>query len=451
VSEASGNLVRDARSIWQAGVRAVDSARLVAQAIRVRDGSLCIGPHSIALSQVRRIVVVGAGKAGAGMAEGLLDALGQAICREKGLSGWVNVPDDCVRTLPAIRLFGARPPGENKPTSRVFEGTRQILSLVEQCEPNDLCIALISGGGSALLDLPLPPIALQEQVALIELLSAAQANIRQLNTVRKQISQVKGGRLGAACRAPLFSLIISDVLGDPLDVIASGPTVCDESSAEQALQILEQFDPDGSAIAASIYQVLRADAAPRVQPGDLAHVCNLVVGNLGVAVEAAATQARAMGYQTRTVVPTALEGLADDVGLALAGRLDELQDRGSPQAWIEGGEPVVRLVAPSERGLGGRNQQVVLACARAVWQGFRSDQKPFCVLSGGTDGEDGPTDAAGAWIDNDSLARARSLGLIPDHYLARNDAYHFFEPLGTLLRTGPTHTNVCDLRVIVSR
>lgn len=450
VSDATRKLVRDAQTIWHAGVAAVDSFKLVGAAVKVAGRQLHLGNHEVNLDVIRRIVVIGAGKAGAGMAQGLLTALGETLCREKSVSGWINVPDDCARNLPWIRLFPARPAGENLPTMRVFEGTQQILNLVESCEANDLCICLISGGGSALLDLPVTPITLHDQIGLINFLSAARANIKELNTVRKQISRVKGGRLGAACRSEMYTLIISDVLGDPLDVIASGPTVLDESDPQSALRILRRFDPDQTEVARSIYEVLRDPTKSQVTARELARIHNLVVGNLRDAVEAAASCARELGYETQSAVPVQLEGLADQVGKQMAQRLSELQRLAGPRAWIDGGEPVVQLADSAERGKGGRNQQVILAVAAQLFETAESHDKSFCALSGGTDGEDGPTDAAGAWFDTSSWKRARDLGLIPSHYLARNDAYHFFERLGSLLITGPTHTNVCDLRVLLS-
>jgi hydroxypyruvate reductase len=442
-------LVADALAVWRAGVVAVDSQRLVRRAVQVSDETLRVGSESLALDRIRRIVVVGAGKAGAGMAAGLLDSLGPRLCRDKHVCGWVNVPDDCARELPGVRVFPARPPGQNLPTPQVLDGTREILKLVQGCAPNDLCIGLISGGGSALLDLPVPPVSLADQIALIEHLSAARANIQQLNLVRRRLSLVKGGRLAAACAAPFVVLIISDVLGDPLDVIASGPTVPDSGSAAAALETLREFDPDRGRIPATIYEALSGSPRPAVTAERLRHVRNFVIGNLGVAIEAAAEHARSLGYSTGVHIPMALEGLAEDVGRKLAARIGEQCAARQPTAWIEGGEPVVRLAPPEQRGLGGRNQQVILALAEALGSGPPLASS-FCAISGGTDGEDGPTDAAGAWLDSETLGRAAALGLVPHQYLSRNDAYHFFEPLGTLLRTGPTHTNVCDLRVVLS-
>ncbi len=299
------------------------------------------------------------------------------------------------------------------------------------------------------MDLPVAPITLADQIGLIEHLSSCRANIQQLNTVRKQISEVKAGRLAAACRAPLYALIISDVLGDPLDVIASGPTAADSTTTEDALSILHQFDPDESKMAPSIYAVLRAKNRPAISSAELAHVHNVIVGNLRVAIEAARGRAQQLGYRTEHTVPTALEGLAEGIGRQIVQRLHGLDSLDGRNAWIEGGEPVVQLAEADRRGLGGRNQQVILAVAEALLSSDRGLKKKFCALSGGTDGEDGPTDAAGAWLDSASFAAIQQLGLVPSHYLVHNDAYHFFERLGTLLRTGPTHTNVCDLRVLL--
>jgi hydroxypyruvate reductase len=443
------DLAADAQAIWRDGLAAVDSARLVESAVKVAGNQLRIGTHSIDLDSFRRLVVVGAGKAGAGMAHGLMRGLGPKICQAKKLVGWVNVPDDCADHLPLVRLFGARPPGENLPTDRVLQGTIEILNLVRGCAPDDLCVCLISGGGSALLEAPIPPVTLADQIALIELLSAGQANIRQLNTIRKHISQVKAGRLAAACSAPVFSLIISDVIGDPLDVIASGPTCVDPTTNRDALDILHDVDPDRALVAASVYDVLRQPTPEHAAPSELKHVHHLVVGNIATAIRAAAKRAEALGYRTEYTIPNTLEGPVEEVAQSLTQRLLAPTGDDGLCAWIEGGEPVVRLAPSANRGLGGRNQQLILEVAARL-MATPSISHQFCVLSGGTDGEDGPTDAAGALLTSESLAEAKRRGMDAAPFLNRNDSYHFFQPLGGLVRTGPTHTNVCDLRVALT-
>ena len=239
---SAAHLRADASAIWQAAVEAVRSDRLVKENVRIDGEWLVVGDESLALSSVGRIAVVGAGKAGAGMAAGLEEALGMRVMAEKRVAGWINVPADCVRELPGIHLHAARPGGVNEPTAEGVFGAGKILEIVQSLGPSDLCVCLLSGGGSALLPAPVGGVSLAEKQAVTRLLSAGGANIQELNTVRKQLSQIKGGRLARRCRAGrMITLIISDVLGDPLDVIASGPTVPDSHTAGEALAILERY------------------------------------------------------------------------------------------------------------------------------------------------------------------------------------------------------------------
>ena len=258
----SSALLSDALAIWHAGLTAVRSDRLVRNALHVEGPLLIVGDDEIPLRSLRRIVAVGAGKAGAGMAAAVEEILGPQLAEEKQLAGWINVPADCVRPLKRIRLHAARPAGVNEPTAAGAAGAMEILRLVESLTPDDLCLCLLSGGGSALLPAPVETIALEDKLAVTRHLSAAGANIEQLNTVRKQLSRIKGGGLARACGAGrLVSLIISDVLGDPLDVIASGPTVEDSSSPEAALAVLEQFSAREAGISAAVFEWLERQRA----------------------------------------------------------------------------------------------------------------------------------------------------------------------------------------------
>ena len=219
------------------------------------------------LDEIRRIVVVGAGKAGAGMAEAVEKALGPQLMAEKQLTGWVNVPADCVRPLQRIHLHAARPAGVNEPTPEGVAGALEILRLVASLGPDDLCLCLLSGGGSALMPAPVEGISLADKLAVTRHLSAAGANIEQLNTVRKQLSRIKGGGLLRACRAGrLVSLIISDVLGDPLEIIASGPTVPDSSTPQEALDVLDRFDARAAGISPAVFAYLRQAALAQCEP-----------------------------------------------------------------------------------------------------------------------------------------------------------------------------------------
>jgi len=311
-------------------------------------------------------------------------------------------------------------------------GAEKILETVDSLGPRDLCICLISGGGSALLPAPAIGVSLSDKQAPTRHLSAAGANIEQLNTVRKQLSRIKGGGLARACRAgKLISLVISDVLGDPLEIIASGPTVIDRSTPVDALQVLERFG--ALSVAPNAVQYLRLRNASKSDETSFEKVTNLIIGNSAVAVDAAGIEAE-------------LEGAAEDVGVHLAEMARQMRSQGGPDCLITGGEPTVQWVAADVRGKGGRNQQLALAALCSFVDGGLTG---VAILSGGTDGEDGPTDAAGAFIIADTLDHARKPGLDPRDFLRHNDVYTFFQQVGGLIQTGPTHTNVCDVRVVV--
>jgi len=446
LKRSAEQLRSDARQIWRAGLEAVRSDRLVENTVRVEGQTLLVDEEPLDLAAIGRIVVVGAGKAGAGMAAGLERALGPEVMTEKQVSGWVNVPADCVRPLQRIHLHAARPAGVNEPTPQGVSGAEEILRLVAALRAEDICFVLVSGGGSALLPAPVAGITLADKLAVTRHLSAAGANITELNTVRKQLSRIKGGGLLRACGAGrLLALIISDVLGDPLDTIASGPTVPDSGSPRAALEVLDRYS-GRSVLPASIFAYLQqqrsiAPAPPRTR------ATNLVIGNNAVAVDAAGMEAERLGYSHAMLVAPGPEGQAEEIGRHLAAVGLGMRDEPGPDCLISGGEPVVKLAAEERRGKGGRNQQLVLAAAEVLAN--RTDPGGIVLLSGGTDGEDGPTDAAGAWVDAGVLARAAELGLGIHAHLERNDAYPFFDSTGGLLKTGPTDTNVCDVRVVV--
>jgi glycerate 2-kinase len=448
----------DALRIWHAGLAAVQSDRLMRGSVRIDAGRLVLGKPGeeedpIDLGNVRRITVVGAGKAGAGMAAALEEILGPELAAEKQLSGWLNVPADCVRLLERIHLHAARPAGVNEPTAEGVAGTEEILRIVGNLGPDDLCIVLLSGGGSALMPAPIEGVLLADKLAVTRFLSAAGADITELNTVRKQLSRIKGGGLARACNAGrLLSLIISDVLGDPLELIASGPTAADSSTPQDAIDILNKFHAEDARIAPSVFDILRKRVGENRPPWRHRRVTNLLIGNNETAVLAARAEAEQLGYRCYANSAATPGGFAEAIGAQLVS-LSDLAVRDKlrsnerlSQCFIQGGECAVKLAPPSERGLGGRNQQTVLA---ALIELQKRDAKNVVILSGGTDGEDGPTDAAGAFVDQAVIDETHRRGLDAAEYLRRNDAYHFFEPLDALIKTGPTHTNVCDLRVVL--
>lgn len=454
----SQTLAEHARLIWQAGVDAVGSERLVRNVVSISQQLLTIGDEEFDLQQLSRIVVVGAGKAGAGMAaalEGILaaDVLSQANS-SCSVTGWVNVPADCVRPLPRIRLHAARPAGVNEPTEDGVAGSKKILELVRGLTDSDLCLVVLSGGGSALLPAPVDGISLRDKQTMTRLLMQGGATINELNCVRKQLSQIKGGGLARAMRSGrMLTLIISDVIGDPLDVIASGPTVADGSSPSDALEIIRRIIRDQSSVPENVSQFLRAKSDTAESPAEISasRVRNFVIGNNKAAIGAALAKATELGFRG-FIHGCDLAGVASDFGRELAALCltvrDQSRDESCPFSTcvISGGEPVVHLAETELARKGGRNQELVLAACQRLWD---DGADRIAILSGGTDGEDGPTDAAGAILDASVIEEAKRLGLKPEEFLAINNAYEFFEKAGGLVKTGPTHTNVMDLRVAV--
>ncbi len=443
-------------SIWRAAVQAVDSARLVRQAIQVEAGRLVIAGQSIPLAQLRRVEVVGAGKAGAGMALGAEEALAPL---HQPLSGWVNVPADCVRPLSSITLHPARPAGINEPTDAGVAGSEEILRRVAALGDGDLCLVLISGGGSALLPAPIAGVSLADKATTIRRMSLAGAGIEELNCVRRQLSRIKGGGLARACRAQwTIALVISDVIGDPLEVIASGPTIDFPPEPARALELLERFAPRLEGIPTSVVDALQQQLVghvsyvpvPRSQT-QFRHVENVphvravsIIGRNQTAIAAAEHAARSLGLDIR-VLGVGQAGEARTVGRELAEECLRLQPTLSqPLCLISGGEPVVHVAKRPGPQKGGRNQELALA---ALCHLIEADARGITILSGGTDGEDGPTDAAGAFADSQVAEAAAQHRLDPPAYLHDHNSYPFFEQTGGLLLTGPTHTNVMDVRV----
>ncbi len=431
-----------ALAIWHAAVAAVRPDDLVYAALT--DPAL---PLHDELRRAPRILVVGAGKAGSAMCAGAEAALGDCLDRLEGL---VNVPGMSPERAGKIRRHVARPPGTNQPTAAGVEGSRAMLELVRSAGPHDVCLCLLSGGGSALLPAPVEGITLADKQAVTRRLHECGATINEMNAVRKHLSDIKGGRLAQAFGGrALFSLIISDVIGDPLDVIASGPTAPDASTFADAQAVLKKYQLEGD-VSEPVLRLLESGRAgivpetPKVLP---AHVHNHVLGNNGRALAAAEAEARRLGYPVLNL-GSFLEGETRHVATALAGIVRSILADGQPLrppvCVLSGGETTVTLTPG--HGLGGRNQEFVLAAAVKL---DVAGLERVVVLSGGTDGEDGPTDAAGAVADMGTLERARQLGLCADDFLSHNDAYHFFEATGDLLKTGLTETNVMDVRVML--
>jgi glycerate-2-kinase len=440
----------DAIEIWKAGLAAVLAKPLVLREVVVNpdQDELWISGHCYDGRDFDRLIVVGAGKAAAPMA----DALKTQIGDWRPVSGWVNVPEGTEQSIPGIITHAARPASVNEPTHAGIYGTRRIMEIVRGAGQRDLVLAVICGGGSALMPLPSPGISLDDKLAVIRHLSGAGATIDQLNTVRKHLSDVKGGGLLRACHGGhLVTLMLSDVLGDPVDLIASGPTVPDSSTAADALAVLREFDPDRQ-LPRSIEQFLESvKDDPSIQPTCKSTV--VMLGNNALAVDEAGIKAESLGYNHVMQSANRSEGAAEVIGQHLADMTVQMlradPDGHRTDCLITGGEPTVQLASPDVRGIGGRNQQLVLAAYQRLLSHRLTDQEwnRIAILSAGTDGEDGPTDAAGAVVDAAVHRQAVAKSLDIADSLARNDAYHFFQAAGGLFITGPTGTNVCDVRV----
>jgi glycerate 2-kinase len=387
------------------------------------------------------------------MAVALEQAFGPRLLRAKRVSGLVNVPADCLQPTDAIRLHAGRPAGVNEPTAEGVAGVREMLRIVGELGPRDLCICLVSGGGSALLPAPIEGLALEDKAELTREMSARGATIEQMNAVRRALSRVKGGGLAAACRAGrLVALILSDVPGDDLAAISSGPTMLGHAKPQAAMQVLEALSLSDIAAGAKAAALLQQRIAAHGDADFAANpygceISNLLIGNNATAVDGAGVEAERLGYSHAMVSANAPEGPVEEVAAGIVAMARRMRDEPGPDCLISGGEPTVRLAPAAERGRGGRNQQLCLTALAEL-----SDWRRLCLISGGTDGEDGPTNAAGACVDEAIAAEVQRLHLDPRPSLARNDAYTFFDAVGGLLQTGPTHTNVCDLRVLtVSR
>ncbi|MFZ1241037.1 MAG: glycerate kinase [Anaerolineae bacterium] len=444
-----------AAELQQAALQAADPGRAVARHVR-RDGPLLtVGDQGYDLSTTGRLFLLSVGKASLGMAAALLTCLGPWAQRKLG-GGLIVLPEALVGAALAwrgavasdLRIIGA---GHPLPSAGSVVAGQAALELLQQATPADLVICLLSGGGSALLTAPAPGLSLADLQATTQLLLRGGATIHELNAVRKHLDQVKGGGLAlAAGDARLCSLILSDVPGDRLDVIASGPTAPDPSTFADAWAVIERVQGEAQ-VPAAVRQRLQAGRRgelPETLKPEAARALPLqhqVIGSNRLAVEAVAQAAADRGLAP-LILATQLAGEAREVGRVLAAIAGEVVRHGRPQrqpaCLVAGGETTVTVRG---RGRGGRSQELALAAALSIGDAGR----PVGLLSFGTDGIDGPTDAAGAWVDDTTVARAQALGLDPLAALANNDAYPFFTALGDLIITGPTGTNVNDVVLIL--
>ncbi len=436
-------LREDATAIFRAALEAVDPAAAIRRHLKRLGDRLQVGDRSYDLARLRRVLVVGAGKAGAPMAAAVEEVLGDRIT-----TGVVTVKAGHGGPTRVVRVREAAHP---VPDAAGLAAAGEVLDLVRGATADDLVIALISGGGSALLPLPVPGITLEEKQQVTKQLLACGATIQEVNAVRKHISAVKGGQLArAAAPARVLTLVLSDIIGDPLDAIASGPTAPDRTTFPQALAILERYRIRES-VPPAVRGYLEAGAAGRApetpKPGEplFGQVHHRIVASNAQALETAATAAAALGYRALTLA-SGIHGEAREVAKVLAALLLEVRATGHPIeppcCLVAGGETTVTVRG---QGKGGRNQEMALSAALHL-----DGAEGVLFFSAGTDGTDGPTEAAGAVSDGQTVSRGRAIGLEAARHLAANDAYPFFHALGDLIVTGPTRTNVMDVHLLLA-
>ena len=435
-------LRNDAMGIFQAGLRAADPFSAILRHVKFAGQQLQAGEKRYDLTRVSAIYAIGAGKASARMAQAMEQILGGR------LSGVVNVKYGHAVPLKAVKVNEA---GHPLPDEAGVRGTREILRLLEHCDERSLVLFLISGGGSALLPCPAEGLTLDDKQRTTQALLDCGATIQEINAVRKHISRVKGGRLAkAAYPATVVSLILSDVVGDSLDSIASGPTVPDSSKFADCLRVIDRYrlhEMLPPAVRSYLQRGAEGELEETPKPNDpiFHRVQNLIVGSNRLALSAAKEKAEELGYRA-LILSSLIQGDTREAAGVHAAIAKEIVETGNPvprpACIISGGETTVTIRGG---GLGGRNQEFALAAALGI-----AGSEGIVVLSGGTDGTDGPTDAAGAMADGTTVQRAKDKGLDPQRHLETNDSYHFFRSLDDLLVTGPTFTNVMDLRLVLA-
>ncbi len=434
--------------VYRAALAAVDPGQVVRDSLSRDEEALHVGDRTYPLREFRKVFLAGAGKAAVPMAAAVEQILGDRLNR-----GLVVVKYGHGGVLDKTRVLEA---GHPEPDENGVSAASRILEFLDRnLTSSDLLLVLISGGGSALTPCPVPGITLADKQATTSVLLNSGATIHEINAIRKHLSRFKGGRLLQHTHgAQVVSLLLSDVVGDDLSSIASGPTVPDPTRFENCLGILRQYGIR-TTVPDPVLRHLQEGAAGGVDaPGEtlkendpaFVKVQNRVVGSNILALKAAAAEARRRGF-TPLILSSSIYGNTEDVAKVHVGIAREVLQSGIPVAppccIISGGETTVRVTGS---GKGGRNQEFALWCARELesW-----GDEPVLISSIGSDGNDGPTDAAGAWATPETARRSRSLGLDLESYLANNDSYHYFEKLGDLIITGPTQTNVMDFRFIL--
>jgi glycerate 2-kinase len=433
VNEKVRNARKDLLEILNYALLSVDPFNAVEDVIK-DEKTLKIKGEDFDLSSFKNIYVVGLGKASVGMAQSIV--YNNIDVKE----GALVTNDSCQKVDDSrVSVFVG---GHPIPNIGSIKGAEEILKIVGKVEEDDLLIVLISGGGSALFTKP--RVSLDDLKSITELLLKSGADINEINTVRKHLSTVKGGQLAASCKGTIVSLIISDIVGDPMSFIASGPTFPDQTTFDQALKVLDKYDLKNKA-PESVIKVLSKGRTgeivetPKKNDPVFDKVTNFIVANNDIACNAAKEKAEELNYGTM-LLTTSLKGEACDMGCFLADKALNYEKRDKNMVFISGGETTVTIHGD---GKGGRNQEMVLSTVKKI---AGSD---LVFSSFATDGVDGMSDAAGAICDGYSLKRAMDLGMNPEDFLRNNDSYNFFKPLTDLIFTGPTGTNVMDIQVIL--
>jgi len=434
-------LRQHAREIWEAALHAANPSTSLHHAIQVSNGGLIVAGRLLPLEG--RLIIVGAGKAAARMAQVVEEIAGNHITEGLVVTKYGHGLD-----LERIRLVEA---GHPIPDENGVRAVRDTQALLTDLTPDDVVLSLISGGGSALWPLPAEGISLEEKQQVTQMLLRAGATIQELNGVRKHLSGIKGGQLARwASPARVISLIMSDVIGDPLDFIASGPTAPDTTSFNDALSTIRKYGVQPApAILKRLEAGARGQIAENPKPGDAVfqHVDNRIIANNRLLVDSATKKAKELGFNT-LILGTELEGEAKAAArfLSMIGR--EVARTGNPvrppACVLVAGETTVTVHG---NGMGGRNQEMALAWAIAA--AAHPEPADMCFASVATDGTDGPTDAAGGLVDPLTCSRAAQMGLNPSKFLEENDAYHFLTATGDLIVTGPTPTNLMDIQILL--
>ena len=442
MSHTIQQLHEDSRHIFAAGIAAVDPIAAIRRAVVLQGDTLYVDGVPYDLQRYPQVYIVGAGKAGATMTQGLEEVLGERLT-----GGVVTVKYGHLAPVSRVTIHEAAHP---VPDAAGMQGAEALLQVAQQAGTDDLVLCLLSGGGSALLPAPSPGITLVEKQQVTSLLLECGASIDEINAIRKHLSRLKGGQLARlVLPATLITLVLSDVVGDRLDVIASGPTVPDPTTYQDCLEIIRRYDLLPRLPVSVRAHLQRGQAGeladtPKATDPAFARSQTVIIGSNRIALRAACAEAQGRGYKT-LLLSSSLQGETRHIARMHAAIVREIRQNGAPllppACVITGGETTVTIRGD---GLGGRNQEFALAAALDI-----AGLEGVVVLSGGTDGTDGPTPAAGARADGSTVARAHALGLAPQTCLRRNDSYHFFHALDDLLITGPTGTNVMDMHILL--